>query len=279
LLIDKAAVSNATQKRLGKDFWRRLATAAIGAPTILLIAYLGYPIFEGVVILTAMLCLIELQYMMARGNLLAFVTLVSITLGCFISLFFANFMILAVLILFDCAVCLGKGLLGEPAQVGFELVNFLQIMFGALYIGLPLTLFVIIRHWETGLIWTIVVFVNNWATDGFALIGGRLFGTRKLAPRISAGKTVEGVIVGLVIGFTLGLVISLIGGLPVLSAVVGNLIISVFTILGDLLESWIKRVFGAKDSGSILPGHGGILDRVDGLLVAIPVFFFVLSRF
>jgi phosphatidate cytidylyltransferase len=267
-----------TKNRLGKDFWRRIATAAIGAPLILLMVYVGYPLFEAAVITTAMLGVVELHGIMARGNLMALVALVSITLSCFISLFLSNYLLLAIVILLFLIMWLGKVLIIQQAQIGIGLVNYLQIVLGSLYIGLPLSLFLIIRHWQTGLIWTVVMFANNWATDGFALIGGRLFGKHKLAPRISPGKTVEGVFVGLFVGFTLGLVISQIGGLPLLPALVGNLIVSIFTILGDLLESWIKRVFGAKDSGSILPGHGGMLDRIDGLLVAIPIFFFVLSR-
>jgi phosphatidate cytidylyltransferase len=278
VLTDKTAIGMTTKNRLGKDFFRRIGTAAIGAPTILLLVYIGYPLFEAAVMTAAMLAGVELHQMMARGNLLAFAALACITISCFISLFLTNTLVLAAMIVIFLVLWVGKALMTQHTRMGLVLVNYLQVVLGSLYIGLPLSLFLIIRHWHTGLMWTVVLFANNWATDGFALIGGRLFGTRKLAPRISAGKTVEGVFVGLFVGFTLGLVISLIGGLPLLPAVIGNLIISVFTILGDLLESWVKRVFGAKDSGSILPGHGGILDRIDGLLVAIPIFYFVLSH-
>jgi phosphatidate cytidylyltransferase len=277
LLMDKTAAGVATN-RLGKDFLRRISTAAVGAPAILLMVYVGYPLFEAAVITAAMLADVELHRMMARGNLLAFVVLVAITLSCFISLFFTNYLLLAAMIALCLILWLARALIIRHERVGTTLLNFLQLVLGSLYIGLPLSLFIIIRHWDSGLIWTVALFANNWSTDGFALIGGRLLGRRKLAPLISPGKTVEGVMVGLSLGFLVGLVLSLIAGLPLVPAIVGNLIISVFTILGDLLESWIKRVFGAKDSGSILPGHGGILDRIDGLLVAIPIFFFMLSR-
>ena len=113
-----------------------------------------------------------------------------------------------------------------------------------------------------------------WAADVGAYFAGRAFGARKLAPRVSPGKTWEGVYGGL----ALSLVIAAIAGqwlfqlqglrwLPFLLLCAG---VVLFSIVGDLGESLLKRQAGAKDSGALLPGHGGLLDRIDSLLAALP---------
>lgn len=125
--------------------------------------------------------------------------------------------------------------------------------------------------------------VLTWVNDSCAYFGGRRFGRRKLIPRVSPGKTVEGAVAGL-----LGTLIAGLGygawvlgdmGLPIgiLGAAVGALLISVGAQLGDLVESLFKRSVGVKDSGRLLPGHGGLLDRFDALFVTIPVSYAYLS--
>jgi phosphatidate cytidylyltransferase len=101
---------------------------------------------------------------------------------------------------------------------------------------------------------------------------GRRFGKHKLAPAVSPGKTLEGFLGGLVSNLILAIGVSYFGqiSLPILLAIV--IPTSLFSVLGDLLESMLKRHQGIKDSGSILPGHGGILDRVDSITAAAPVF-------
>ena len=112
------------------------------------------------------------------------------------------------------------------------------------------------------LLWTFIV---TWATDIGAYFAGRRFGRRKLAPTISPGKTIEGLCGGIVAA-------ALFGGVWVFAAVLGEpllLLAPLFAIAaqaGDLFESAIKRRAGVKDSGSWLPGHGGVLDRLDGLV-------------
>lgn len=115
------------------------------------------------------------------------------------------------------------------------------------------------------------VVVIVWIADTAAYFTGRRFGRRKLAPAISPGKTWEGVAGALVALAAYAAALAAVAGLPALplmAVVTGLLYLSV---LGDLFESWIKRVAGMKDSGDILPGHGGVLDRIDALTSTLPI--------
>lgn len=122
-----------------------------------------------------------------------------------------------------------------------------------------------------------------WMSDTAAYVFGSLLGKHKLAPNISPGKTWEGFLCSCV--FTVGLAIGLSyipffeqAGMPLWGWIVFALIIQVFGLLGDLTESLFKRKAGVKDSGNIIPGHGGVLDRVDSILFAtIPAYLFALS--
>ena len=131
-----------------------------------------------------------------------------------------------------------------------------------------------------GHIWLFVALAIVWAADSGAYFAGRHFGGRwfrgrKLAPRISPNKTLEGLLGGLAAGMLVAGVGALIAGVD-LAQVPGVLLVAVFTVLfsvvGDLFESLLKRHVGAKDSGDVIPGHGGVLDRIDGVLAALPIF-------
>ncbi len=124
-----------------------------------------------------------------------------------------------------------------------------------------------------GLAWLLIVVLAIWVGDSAAYLGGRAFGKRKLAPRLSPNKTVEGAVCGLV-GSTVVACITagLTGlGLPLPLAAAIGLALGVVGQVGDLSESLLKRQAGIKDSGTLIPGHGGMLDRVDALLFALPV--------
>ena len=110
-----------------------------------------------------------------------------------------------------------------------------------------------------------------WIADTAAYFAGRQFGRHKLAPAISPGKTWEGVAGALLALGVYAAVLNGVAGLPLLSLFLVMAGLLYLSVLGDLFESWIKRLAGMKDSGSLLPGHGGVLDRVDALTSTLPV--------
>lgn len=110
-----------------------------------------------------------------------------------------------------------------------------------------------------------------WIADTAAYFFGRRFGRHKLAPVISPGKTWEGAAGAAVALVLYAWVLSLAIAMPLLSLVIMSLALLYVSVLGDLFESWIKRVAGMKDSGSVLPGHGGVLDRIDALTSTLPL--------
>ena len=143
-----------------------------------------------------------------------------------------------------------------------------------LYLGLPCLALVSLRqHPESGLEYVLALFVIVWANDIGGYVFGRMIGGARLAPKISPNKTWAGVVGGL------GFAVSpqppqwrwSADGVPVVLAALLALIIGAAAQAGDLFESWIKRRFEVKDSGRLIPGHGGVLDRVDGLLAAAPL--------
>jgi phosphatidate cytidylyltransferase len=164
-----------------------------------------------------------------------------------------------------------------------------QGLFGLFWIAYPLTLIPMLWKQEDGPALVLFLMVCVWSGDIAALYIGKAFGRHKLAPRISPGKTWEGSIasiVGSILAASLVLWISdtltARGNLmlhitePTWQTLVLAAILNIAAQLGDLLESAVKRGAGVKDSGTMLPGHGGILDRIDALLVAAPVLWFAL---
>jgi phosphatidate cytidylyltransferase len=153
-------------------------------------------------------------------------------------------------------------------QLEERLARLAWTLLGSLYLGY------LLPHWSSlfrlphGRAWVFFVLVVIMAGDICAYFVGRRFGTKKLAPEISPGKTVQGAI-----GYVLGSVsagcltgISLAVGLSWVELAMLSGLLSVLGQVGDLFESWIKRAFAVKDSGRILPGHGGLLDRLDSLI-------------
>lgn len=123
--------------------------------------------------------------------------------------------------------------------------------------------------------WALAALAAVWAADSFAYFAGSRWGRRKLAPSISPGKTWAGLwggMFGCVLLTLLAAPLLNVGWLQLPALALLGLITGAFSVLGDLFESLIKRHAGSKDSGALIPGHGGVLDRVDSLLAALPVF-------
>jgi phosphatidate cytidylyltransferase len=130
---------------------------------------------------------------------------------------------------------------------------------------------------KTGPSWIILLYTSVWAADSMALYVGKTIGKRKLYPEISPNKTIEGA-VGSVLGGIVGAAFikwTLLSHLTILQAVIIGLAVGFSTIAGDLVESMFKRDAGVKDSSHLLPGHGGVLDKLDGVTFAGPVFYWV----
>ena len=152
--------------------------------------------------------------------------------------------------------------------------NAATAVFGLMYVSIPMTLLNVIAYTGDGYaplrIFALLFLI--WASDIGAYAVGKTFGKRKMAPRISPGKTWEGwaggFLLTLLVGWALGY---LLPELPLAHRLVAAGVVAIFAPLGDLAESMLKRSVGVKDSGSILPGHGGLLDRFDAFLLVLPV--------
>src|SRR4029077_2356901 len=152
-----------------------------------------------------------------------------------------------------------------------SLAGIIETAGGTLYIGLPCAVFVWLRRQPEGLSIVLVLFTMIWAGDIFAYFGGKLIGGPKIARGLSANKTWSGIVCGVgagaLAGAGCGVVLGASPGLEGLWLLVGAVI--AFTgLMGDLFESFLKRRFGVKDASKIIPGHGGVLDRIDGLMAA-----------
>lgn len=183
-------------------------------------------------------------------------------------------------------------------DINGSLLDWAFSLSGVMYVGLTTMHFVLIRRiqgpadvaWvqeadnligdsgaSLGLAWLLFVLFTTWLTDVFAYLVGRKWGRRKLIPHISPGKTWEGAIAGLIGGTLTGGICAYLVGvpIPVWIAFVAGAIVAIGAMVGDLSESLIKRQIGVKDMGTIIPGHGGVLDRIDALLVTVPLTFYL----
>ena len=180
--------------------------------------------------------------------------------------------------------------LGVALLVTFPLLFFRKKLDGAMvdwsltlaiavYLGWPLSLFPILRGYQvgisTGFWWLLTLLLGVWGFDTGAFFAGHFFGRHKLAPGISPGKTWEGVLGGLIFSIAAAILFAMLPlHIPWYLALLLGMLIGIAATLGDLAESLIKRQTHVKDSGQIIPGHGGILDRVDSLLFAVIVVYF-----
>lgn len=141
---------------------------------------------------------------------------------------------------------------------------------GALYVGLPVLSLLAIRLHVDGLALSLWAMALVWACDSGAFFVGRQFGGPKLAPKISPAKTWSGLIGGVAAATLLAVVMRWAHGLP-LHLVIATPVLAVLAQGGDLFESALKRRAGVKDSGNVLPGHGGVMDRLDGIVPVAPI--------
>lgn len=148
---------------------------------------------------------------------------------------------------------------------------------GLLYISIPIFLVIKIRFYGSEILFW--MFAVIWSTDIFAFFAGKNLGGPKLAPKISPNKTWSGLFGGLVASAVIGFLSSFMFSGGVIFFILISILLAIIEQLSDLLESKFKRIFGVKDSGNIIPGHGGVLDRLDGMMLVAPALFALITFF
>lgn len=165
--------------------------------------------------------------------------------------------------------------------------NLIYTVFGVMYFGFGFGTLSLLRGSKTilsadglnmdpGIFFILLALICTWASDSFAYLVGRKFGKRKMAPHISPNKTVEGLIGGGAGCIILGTVISAAFNYNLFYGVLLSSMAALMSPVGDLFESYVKRACDIKDSGNILPGHGGMMDRFDSLLFVAPSLYAIL---
>lgn len=282
-------LESSTAKQARRQWYRsiglRVITSVIGIPVVLVFVWFGGWWAFAAATIVAVLATYELHNMMVHEGYHPLM-LVSLAL---------SVLFLVAAMLPQQRLALLEIGLGTALLVSFPLLFFRKKLDGAMvdwsltlamaiYLGWPLSFFPLLRGFDAvalhgwqlllprGAWWLLAVLFGVWGFDTGAFFTGRFLGRHKLAPRISPGKTWEGVLGGMILAITAALLFT-VGplGLPWYLAILLGFLIGVAATIGDLAESLIKRQTHVKDSGQFIPGHGGILDRVDSLLFAVVV--------
>ena len=162
-----------------------------------------------------------------------------------------------------------------------KFITTIKGLFIYFYVTLSFYHLVLLRNMDDGFRYIFFMFIIIWVTDSFAYFTGMAFGKNKLAPSISPKKTIEGSVGGslsaLIISLLINKYFSIFPDVSIWILAIIILFLTVISQLGDLFESSIKRIYNVKDSGKILPGHGGVLDRFDSTIFVAPVFYILLK--
>jgi len=259
---------------------KRAATGlAIGLLWLLLLLRGGAPLFWLVILAVSVGLLHEFTRMTLRDfsgwdrTAVVILGLFPVTASYFGTLLAVNGAVLLSLLLLILHIFFFYGQRPNPHELLY------RGLFAISYIGLFLAHAHLLRLLDNGAGWLLFLSAVIIASDSGAFYGGTFFGRHKLCPAISPGKTVEGLVSGrlaaaLAAMIAQGLFLTGHEAVPLVLAAVGLALIGV---IGDLLESIIKRAAGVKDSGGLLPGHGGLFDRVDALLLAVPFLYYILA--
>ena len=269
--------SEKARRQWNRSLVQRIITALIAIPVVLAIVWLGGWWAFAAASIVVILGIYELHRMMLHEGYHPLI---------FISLLLSVIFLVAAMLPQLRLLLLELGL-GTALLVTFPLLFFRKKLEGAMidwsltlamaiYLGWPLSLFPLLRGFQVGISpgfwWVLTVLLGVWGFDSGAFFTGHFVGRHKLAPDISPAKTWEGVIGGMILSITAALLFTTWPlGVPWYLAIVLGILIGAAATLGDLAESLIKRQTHVKDSGQIIPGHGGILDRIDSLLFAVIV--------
>ena len=251
------------------DIGLRAASAFVLAPAAVLATWAGGPWFLALILIACGLLAVEWGRMSAPDAWRASAIAVALVLAVSVVTTFVGQLSLALVLL-----VFGATAAGLYNRTRGHLA--LNAAYGVFYLGWPVVLLIWLRdgHDRIGLHWTVLVFAVTWSADIVAYLAGSLFGGPKLWPRLSPKKTWSGFIGGLAAGMLAGAGMAAwleMGRLTVFWGAALGLAAALATMAGDLWESALKRRFGVKDAGTLIPGHGGLLDRVDGLMFAVVV--------
>lgn len=255
-------------------FWTRIASAAVLAPVAIAAIWMGSPWFDLMVIATATALAWEWARLCRYGRFgrrdCLFVSVVAgVVLLAAVGVPIPITLLLAIAL---AGAWLIGGLAAGAEAPGWRSAGLLLIALGGI------ALLTIRSDDAQGLHATIWVFLVTWAVDTGGYLVGRVCGGPKLAPRISPKKTWSGLAGGLLAAIAVGVAYPYGVAATAISAAIAAFVVAGAAVIGDLFESAAKRRFGLKDSSSLIPGHGGLLDRADGLLLAAPVTALMLSE-
>ena len=266
----------------------RLASAAVGMPIIIAAILVGGPLFAALIALSLAIALGEIA-VIVKLNLRSPLFVVGVAaVGAIIGVIASDASIpLLWPILASVLGITGVATLSavrsvpdpEPAQLKPILIGGLAMLAGTAYLAIPGATFVAVRASHQGTDWVLLAVLAIMSADAAAYAGGRLLGRHQLAPSVSPNKTIEGALFGWLGGFGATIALDQILNLDVeiWPLVVLALVLPVISQLGDLVESLFKRAMDVKDSSNLIPGHGGVLDRLDSLLFGLPVVYFFLQ--
>jgi phosphatidate cytidylyltransferase len=246
----------------------RLITAIIGIPLLIFVVGWGHPwLFAAVFFLICLIALGEYFAMVFPDRMRE--QLLGVAFGSALSLLFIIPDVSAAEVGFGLWVVMCSSFyVFMTGRLEDKLARLAWTLLGGIYLGYLLPHWVLLFRLPQGRGWVFLVLAVIMVGDTTAYFVGQFFGKKKLAPEISPGKTLEGAL-GYVAGSVLTGCIGASVWMEHLSwpeAVVLSAVLSIFGQIGDLFESWIKRVFAVKDSSALLPGHGGLLDRLDSLI-------------
>jgi phosphatidate cytidylyltransferase len=260
---------------------RRIYAALVFIPLFyMLVRYLPPIAFFGLVVGASWLALVELYglHFRSRPATLAIATGVVMTTFVLSHLQWHGALPLGPLLLFVMTAILLFYLVSKQ-DLSRSLVDVSVLIFGTLYIGFTLGHLLLTRALPDGIFLIFFVVLVTWAGDTGAYYAGMSMGRTPLAPSISPNKTVEGLLGGCLLAVMIALIARawFIPSFTILDAVMLGLVLTVVGLIGDLSESMFKRSAGVKDSGGLIPGHGGVLDRLDSLLLTAPTYYYYVT--
>ena len=266
----------------------RLASAAVGMPIIIAAILIGGPLFAALLALSLAIALWEIARIASLDRRSPIFLVAVAAIGAVMGVATSK----SDVSLLWPILASGIGIAGvatlvavrsipepDPARLKPLLVGGLAMLGSVLYLAIPGSTFVFVRAADQGADWMLLAVLAVMAADAAAYAGGRLLGRHQLAPSVSPNKTVEGAVFGWLGGFGATLALDQILNLDVQlwPLVLLAIVLPIASQLGDLAESLFKRAMDVKDSSNLIPGHGGVLDRLDSLLFGLPVVYFFLQ--